>query len=248
MISLATLTGRVSQIATDEERIFSMIEYTAMIIGAYLLGAVPFGLLFGKMAGVDVRSAGSGNIGATNVGRLLGKKLGLLTLLADMAKGVVPMLLASRLTAGEETGHYLVILCAAAAFLGHLYPVWLGFKGGKGVATALGVFLYLTPSAALGTGAVFLLVLLNWGYVSLASLSAALLLPGLIWLFYGGLLGGEAAGPAAEVSPAGLWGLFTAHPAWPEALLALLLAGLIWYKHRDNIARLLRGEEKSWRK
>ena len=209
-----------------------MIEYVVMIIGAYLLGSVPFGLLFGKMAGVDVRSAGSGNIGATNVGRLLGKKLGILTLLADMLKGVAPMVLASWLTADRGTGHQLVLLCGAAAFLGHLYPVWLGFKGGKGVATALGVFLYLTPLAALGTGAVFLLVLLNWGYVSLASLSAALLMPGLIWLFYGGLLGGEAVGSAA----------------WPESLLALLFAGLIWYKHRDNIVRLLRGEEKSWRK
>lgn len=212
-----------------------MTGYIAIIIGAYLLGSVPFGLLFGKMAGVDVRRQGSGNIGATNVGRLLGKRLGLLTLVADMLKGVAPMLAAAWWTAGQD-GHYLVVLSGGAAFLGHLFPVWLGFKGGKGVATALGVFLYLAPLAALGALAVFVLVLLNWGYVSLASLSAALLMPGLVWLLYHGGAGGEE----------GLVGALGA--AWPETLLALLFALLIWIKHRDNIERLLRGEEKSWRK
>lgn len=212
-----------------------MTGYIAIIIGAYLLGSVPFGLLFGKMAGVDVRRQGSGNIGATNVGRLLGKRLGLLTLVADMLKGVAPMLAAAWWTVGQD-GHYLVVLSGGAAFLGHLFPVWLGFKGGKGVATALGVFLYLAPLAALGALAVFVLVLLNWGYVSLASLSAALLMPGLVWLLYHGGAGGEE----------GLVGALGA--AWPETLLALLFALLIWIKHRDNIERLLRGEEKSWRK
>ncbi|MFH7320872.1 glycerol-3-phosphate 1-O-acyltransferase PlsY [Desulfurivibrio sp. D14AmB] len=214
---------------------FFMAEYVVLVAAAYLLGAVPFGLLFGKLAGVDVRRQGSGNIGATNVGRLLGKKLGLLTLAADMLKGVAPMLAAAWWTAGQEGGHYLVIFCGGAAFLGHLFPIWLGFKGGKGVATALGVFLYLAPLAALGALAVFVLVLINWGYVSLASLSAALLMPGLIWLLYHG-------GASGEEGLAGLWGA-----AGPETLLALLFAVLIWLKHRDNIERLLRGEEKSWR-
>ncbi|ADH87006.1 glycerol-3-phosphate 1-O-acyltransferase PlsY [Desulfurivibrio alkaliphilus] len=216
-----------------------MAIYIVLLLGAYLLGSVPFGLLLGKMAGIDVRRGGSGNIGATNVGRLLGKKLGVATLLADLLKGVLPMLLASWWLAGDEQRSLVVGLCGAAAFLGHLFPIYLGFKGGKGVATALGVFLYLTPLAALGSMVVFVLVLLNWGYVSLASLSAALLMPGLVWLLYSAPAAlepgvGELLGPAwVEI--------------WLETLLALLFALLIWFKHRDNIGRLWRGEEKSWR-
>ena len=115
------------------------------ILAAYLVGAVPFGLLFGKLVGTDVRQSGSKNIGATNVSRLLGKKLGAATLICDAGKGFVPMLCAREMGAGGD----IVLLCGGAAFLGHLYPVYLGFKGGKGVATALGVFLYLNPMAIL---------------------------------------------------------------------------------------------------
>lgn len=227
----------------------------ALLIGAYLLGAVPFGLLLGRVAGVDVRREGSGNIGATNVGRLLGKKLGLLTLAADMLKGVLPMLLAGWLLVDGDQRSLLVLACGAAAFIGHIFPIYLGFKGGKGVATALGVFLYLAPLAALGAMAVFALVLLNWGYVSLASLSAAFFIPGLIWLFYGTGLWGTGLGgtrQGAESAPGGgateIEGLLNS--AWsaagPECLLALVVAALIWWKHRDNISRLLQGKEKSW--
>lgn len=235
----------------------SWVTTIVLLAGAYLLGSVPFGLLLGKMVGVDVRREGSGNIGATNVGRLLGKKLGVATLAADMLKGVVPMLLAGRLLAGRGEEEALVVaLCGLAAFLGHLFPVYLRFQGGKGVATALGVFLYLSPLAAVGAIAVFMLVLLNWGYVSLASLSAAFFMPALIWLFYGGAgSGGEygqRVGPAAagDGGEAGVFGILDAVWAtvWLDCLLALLFAALIWFKHRDNIARLLRGEEKSWRK
>jgi len=192
-----------------------------LIVGAYLLGAVPFGLVIGKLAGVDVRSAGSGNIGATNVGRLLGKKLGLLTLAADVAKGVLPMIVAGWLVEDVGRRELVVALCGAAAFLGHLFPIYLKFQGGKGVATALGIFLYLTPLAALAAAALFVAVVYNWGYVSLGSLSAALFMPGLIWLIY------QAPAPTA---------------------LALGVSALIWLKHRDNIGRLMRHEEKSWRK
>lgn len=191
-----------------------------LIIGAYLLGAVPFGLVIGKLAGVDVRSAGSGNIGATNVGRLLGKRLGLLTLAADVAKGVLPMIVAGWLV--EDAGRELVVvLCGAAAFLGHLFPVYLKFRGGKGVATALGIFLYLAPLAALAAAALFVAVVYNWGYVSLGSLTAALFMPGLVWLMY------QAPAPT---------------------LLAFGIGALVWFKHQDNIGRLMRHEEKSWRK
>lgn len=225
---------------------FLQIEFFLLIAGAYLLGSVPFGLLLGRLAGVDIRQAGSGNIGATNVGRLLGKKMAALTLLADLLKGVLPMLLAVWWLAGQQGAREVVLLCGGGAFIGHLLPLYLGFKGGKGVATALGIFLYLTPAAALGTLAVFALVLLNWGYVSLASLSAALLMPGLIWVFYG--RGWETTLPAGEADGlSGLPALLGAHPAWPEALLALFCAGLIWYRHRDNIRRLWRGEEKRFK-
>lgn len=192
-----------------------------LIVGAYLLGAIPFGLVVGKLAGMDVRTAGSGNIGATNVNRLLGKKLGLVTLVADMVKGIVPMVAAGWLVADPARRDLVVVLCGAAAFLGHLFPVYLKFRGGKGVATALGIFLYLAPLAALSAAALFVAVVYNWGYVSLGSLTAALFMPGLVWLFY------RAPAPA---------------------LLALGLGVLIWLKHRDNIGRLMRHEEKSWRK
>ena len=192
-----------------------------LIVGAYLLGAIPFGLVVGKLAGMDVRTAGSGNIGATNVNRLLGKKLGLVTLAADMVKGILPMMAAGWLVTDPSRRELVVVLCGAAAFLGHLFPVYLKFRGGKGVATALGIFLYLAPLAALSAAALFVAVVYNWGYVSLGSLTAALFMPGLVWLLY------RAPAPA---------------------LLALGLGVLIWLKHRDNIGRLMRHEEKSWRK
>lgn len=192
-----------------------------LVLGAYLLGSIPFGLVLGKAVGIDVRRAGSGNIGATNVARLAGKKLGALTLLLDAGKALAVVLAASWLLAGRPDQEQWVALCGAAAFLGHLYPVYLGFRGGKGVATALGLFLYLEPLATLGAAVIFIGVVYNWGYVSLGSLTAALLLPGLIWLI------------SASVS---------------HALLAVFAAGLIWLKHRDNIVRLMRQQEKSWRK
>lgn len=191
-----------------------------LVLGAYLLGSIPFGLLLGKAAGMDVRRAGSGNIGATNVTRLAGKKLGALTLLFDAGKALVPLCIASWLLAGRPDRDLWVTLCGGAAFLGHLYPVYLGFRGGKGVATALGLFLYLEPLAALAAAVIFIGVVTNWGYVSLGSLTAALLLPGLVWLVSGSV---------------------------SHSLLAVFVAVLIWLKHRDNIVRLMHQQEKSWR-
>jgi glycerol-3-phosphate acyltransferase PlsY len=196
----------------------------ALLLCAYLIGSIPFGLLFGKAMGVDVRQAGSGNIGATNVQRLLGKKLGIFTLLADAAKAIVPMLLTRRFVSGPAdpaAADLWVVLSGACAFLGHLYPVYLQFKGGKGVATALGVFLVLEPVAVLISLAVFVFVVFWGGYVSLGSLVAAAFMPLWIWL-----LGGSAL----------------------HASLALLVGIFIWLRHRDNLARLVHGEEKSWKK
>jgi glycerol-3-phosphate acyltransferase PlsY len=194
-----------------------------LLLFAYLTGSIPFGLLLGKSSGIDVRRQGSGNIGATNVSRLLGKKLGLLTLAADIGKAILPMLLARWLlsrTIPDLDPERLVALCGASAFLGHLFPVYLKFRGGKGVATALGVFLLLEPLALGISLGLFIGAVWRWDYVAVGSLTAVTAMPVLIWL-----LGGS-----------------TQH-----ALLALGIGILIWFKHSDNIARLLRGEEKSWR-
>ena len=196
------------------------MEYL-LVLGSYLVGSIPFGLVLGKVAGVDVRAAGSGNIGATNVARLAGKKLGSLTLVCDALKAILPMLAASWLLEDGSQRELWVALCGGAAFLGHLYPLYLGFRGGKGVATALGIYLYLAPVAALIDLLVFVGVVYNWGYVSLGSLTAALLMPGLVWLLSGSV---------------------------SNTVLAFGIGVLIWVKHRDNIDRLMKHEEKSWRK
>lgn len=111
-----------------------------LAIASYLLGAIPFGLLFGKMAGVDVRLEGSKNIGATNVSRLLGKKLGLATLVCDCLKGYLPMLVAARLLQGQGSAELMVPACGVMAVLGHMFPVYLGFKGGRGWPPDSGFF------------------------------------------------------------------------------------------------------------
>ncbi len=187
------------------------------LLAAYLLGAVPFGLLFGKMAGIDVRQSGSGNIGATNVNRLLGRKLGIATLLCDIGKGYLPMYLINTMTGNGD----IVLLGGGAAFLGHIYPVYLGFKGGKGVATALGVFLYLQPLAVVFAALLFVGVVYLSGYVSLGSLIGTGMMPVFVRLLNG---------------------------APGQIILAGFIALLVWLKHRDNIIRLLNHEEKSWKK
>ncbi len=198
-----------------------MIAIT-LLVAAYLIGAIPFGLLIGRLVGADVRRAGSGNIGATNVGRVLGKKLGALTLVCDMAKGFLPVWLAASLlpdtTANRE---WLVMACGLATVVGHMFPLYLQFKGGKGVATALGVFLFISPWSVLISLLVFSGALTAFRYVSVASLTAALLIPLWLWLL------GES----------------------PVILLtALAIVVLIWFQHRSNIGRLLRGTEKGWKK
>ena len=191
------------------------------ILFAYLLGAVPFGLVLTRGSGIDIRQEGSRNIGATNVARLLGKKMGALTLALDILKGFAPMFLAA-LVVGDEPGHNLIVaLCGAASVIGHMFPVYLGFKGGKGVATALGAFLYLAPLAVLGCLAVFLLTVRLSGYVSLGSLLGSASILG--WLFLLGV------------------------PAW-KWMLATFIVVMIWVKHHQNIGRLLAGTEKSWKK
>ncbi|MEW5914447.1 MAG: glycerol-3-phosphate 1-O-acyltransferase PlsY [Thermodesulfobacteriota bacterium] len=188
----------------------------ALVAGAYLLGAVPFGLLTARaFGGPDPRSGGSGNIGATNVARQAGKAAGVVTLLLDVAKGFAPTFLAAQLLTP-----WWVAATGLAAFLGHCWPVYLRFRGGKGVATALGVVLAFAPLAGLGTA--MLLIIIAWlsKHMSLGSLIGCASAPG--WL---ALLGA----PLAAIMAAGIMSL------------------IIIYKHRENIARLRAGQEHGWR-
>jgi glycerol-3-phosphate acyltransferase PlsY len=188
-----------------------------LVVCAYLVGSIPTGLLLAKaFGGVDIRSTGSGNIGATNVYRTMGRKVGILTLVGDCLKGVVPVVAASVL--GLSVAWIAVV--GLAAFLGHVYTVFLGFKGGKGVATALGVFLAVSPLAVLAALAVFSLVLYKWRYVSLASVTSAALMPSLVALI--------------DKKPAMVG-------------MSLAIAALVIYKHKENIQRLKAGTENKFK-
>jgi glycerol-3-phosphate acyltransferase PlsY len=186
---------------------------------AYLLGSIPFGVLLTWLfGGGDVRKSGSGNIGATNVVRVAGPLPGILTLLFDVAKGAAAVWLAGRVSNESATG---MMIAALGALLGHCFPVWLKFRGGKGVATAAGAFLVLCPPALIGSLILFLLVVFFWRYVSLASISAAASMPLLIYF------------------------LWAPHHAPPPLVTfgALAAAAIIVYKHDGNIQRLVQGEE-----
>jgi glycerol-3-phosphate acyltransferase PlsY len=188
-------------------------------VGAYLLGSIPFGLLFTRLfGGGDVRKSGSGNIGATNVARVAGPVPAVLTLIFDFAKGAVPVWLAGRLSAENATW---MVIAALGAILGHCFPIWLKFRGGKGVATAAGAFFVLSHEALLGSAILFLIVLFFWRYVSLASISAAAAMPLLIYILW-------APGLAPPMS---------------ITFGALASAAIIIFKHDANIQRLVQGEE-----
>jgi acyl phosphate:glycerol-3-phosphate acyltransferase len=180
----------------------------------YLLGSIPFGLVLTKLTGgPDLRAVGSGNIGATNVLRTGRKALAAATLIGDMLKGTVAVLLAQQFGLGAAIAGGLA--AGLGAVLGHLFPVWLGFKGGKGVATYIGVLLALVWQAALAFGVIWIAVAAATRYSSLSGLVASAAMPAILW--------------------------FMGYPA--EAALFLILTALIWFMHRANIARLLNGTE-----
>lgn len=197
----------------------------ALVAIAYLLGSIPFGLLIVKATrGGDIRRAGSGNIGAANVARNAGVAAGLLTLLLDAGKGYLAVWLAVRETGGNERW---MIAAAVAAVVGHVFPVWLGFKGGKGVATGLGVMLPICWQAVAAAAVIWLLVVGFWRYSSLGSISAAAAVPILVYFLY---LPGHA--PSTVVS-----------------IGTILIAALIIAKHHQNIRRLAAGtESRLWSK
>jgi glycerol-3-phosphate acyltransferase PlsY len=188
------------------------IEYIAAFIFGYLCGSIPFGVLLTWLAGApDVRSVGSGNIGATNVLRTGRKGLAAATLLGDMLKGTAAVAIAY-----AALGHEAAIIAALGAFLGHLFPVWLGFKGGKGVATFIGLLLgFGAWTALLAFAVLWLAIAALTRYSSLAALIASAATPAVLW--WSGNL--------------------------PEAELFLLLTVLLWIMHRANIARLIAGTE-----
>ncbi len=188
-------------------------------VAAYLLGSIPFGLLVAHVfGGQDVRKSGSGNIGAANVSRVVGPLAGILTLLLDAAKGSAAVLAAARLTNDSATWMMLAGICA---LLGHCFPLWLHFKGGKGVATAAGVFLVLCPLAMFSALALFILVVAFWHFSSLGSLAAAAAIPLLMYF------------------------LWAPHHAPPLIITfgSLGISTLVIYKHDPNMQRLIQGTE-----
>jgi glycerol-3-phosphate acyltransferase PlsY len=188
-----------------------------VVIIAYLIGSIPFGYLIvrGKI-GADIRQTGSGGTGATNVSRRAGKVAGVITLVLDALKGSAAVLIAKMVTGND----WIIAAAAIAVLVGHIFPVWLGFRGGKGVATGAGVFLVIAPAALLCAGFVFLAVVLLTRYVSLGSMLAAATIPLFVWV-----------------------------QSYPRPLLmaAILGALLIVFAHRGNIGRLAHGTESQFR-
>ena len=197
--------------------------YILTVLIAYLLGSIPTGFLVAKARGVDIRTVGSGNIGATNVFRILGKAAGVFVLLADAAKGWVAVFVAARLVsrwfwpeAGAQAQEWFRLCAGVAAILGHNYTCWLHFKGGKGIATSAGVLVALVPVPLLIILGVWIVVFAFSRYVSLASISASFVLPFAAW----------AVGKSLTI-----------------ILVTAALAVLAIYKHKANIKRLLNGTE-----
>ncbi len=197
----------------------SILLFVCPLVG-YLLGTIPTGLLIGLSQGIDVRTRGSGNIGATNVARVVGAKWGIITLVADLLKGLVPVLLARYLTANTDMGPLVLSLTGFFAVAGHCFSIFLGFRGGKGVATAVGVFLAICPLAVAGGFLVFFASMKRWNIVSVASLLSSLSMPILIYFIC---------------------------PVSSFEIMALAIAIVIWFKHMDNIKRLLQGTEKRFK-
>jgi len=190
-----------------------------LVAASYLAGSIPFGYLLGRLLlGVDVRTVGSGNIGATNVARAGGKALGVVVVFLDAAKAIVPILVARRLLGDAPGAQAWTVGAAIAAFLGHLFPVWLRFRGGKGVATAFGIFLVLAPWGALAGAAA-------WGIAYGATRISSV---------------GSLAGTAVCATTTFVLRGASSPVSWAGVVLALL----ILLRHRENVRRLLSGEEK----
>jgi glycerol-3-phosphate acyltransferase PlsY len=199
------------------------ILFIALLTAAYLLGSIPFGLLISqKVAKLDITKAGSGNIGAANVAREVGLKWGIATFLADTLKGFIPVICAYYLLGSSaEINEALKGMIGLAALLGHQFSIYNRFKGGKGVATYLGVFLAISPISCLLCGMIFVLFVWVWRYISLGSIVASLTMPLCLY--------------------------FMGHPN-VIIIISLIISFLVTFKHRENIRRLVRGNERRWQK
>jgi glycerol-3-phosphate acyltransferase PlsY len=190
-----------------------------LVVLGYLAGSIPFGYVLSRFVlGIDIRKVGSGNIGGTNVARAGGKKLGVAVIVLDAAKAIVPVIVAQRLFEGVPGGDIWTVAVAVAAFTGHLFPVWLKFKGGKGVATAVGIFLVLAPYAALAGLVTYVVAYYATRISSVGSLSGTAVCTLGTFVMYG----------------------WTSATSWG----CLLIACLIVVRHHENIRRILSGEEK----
>jgi acyl phosphate:glycerol-3-phosphate acyltransferase len=202
-----------------------MLTFAVVVVGSYLLGSIPFGYLAGRIAGVDIREYGSGNVGATNVTRTLGKSYGYPVFVADLLKGFgavkISLLIAARVQPEWNSSDMFGILAAIFSVLGHSFPLWLHFKGGKGVATSAGALFGLAPIAALVGAAIWMLIFCLTRYVSVASIAAAAALPPIIlvtsWL-------SQTSGK-------------------PLFYSSVCLAAVVIWRHRSNLLRLIRGTE-----
>lgn len=206
------------------------MNYAILIIGAYLLGSIPFGLLIAAAHGKDLRSIGSGNIGATNLARALGKKWAYFCFCLDVAKGLAPTLVAAlTLSSPPEIRElFLALVVGCAAVLGHIFPIYVKFRGGKGVATSFGVALGLWPYytiCSLFALAVWVVTVLIWRYVSLASIAASVVFPLVLLL-------------AILLTPP--WNFAN---LWPLLIAAVAIPLMVIIRHRENIKRLITGTE-----
>ena len=210
--------------------------FALAIIGAYLLGSIPFGLLIAKAHGIDLRSIGSGNIGATNVSRALGRKWAYVCFVLDVLKGLIPMLgtlFLIRYLSTQSQTKTVILICiwlavGCAAILGHIFPIYVKFRGGKGVATSFGVALGLWPYytiCAVFAIVVWMVVVLIWRYVSLASIAASITFPIVLIL-------------AIILTPG--WDFIN---LWPLIIAATAIPLMVIIRHRENIKRLLAGTE-----
>lgn len=236
-----------------------MLVWIIAIPAAFALGSVPFGMLIARARGVDLRQVGSGNVGATNVGRALGPRWFAIVFALDLCKGLLPTL-ASGWAAGtlgtltvEPGDAWPWLGTMAAAVLGHMYSPFLGFRGGKGVATGLGATLGVFPALtipALFAAGVFAVVFALWRYVSAASIAAALSLPAWIWMFFGFTRAERLRAEQDDMRRQGLPDLpanmlKATEPAyvWPFLIASAAIAFLVVWRHRANLARLASGTE-----
>lgn len=207
-----------------------MVTLFAVVIGSYLLGSVPFGYVAGRLAGIDIRKFGSGNVGATNVVRVLGKRYGYPVFALDLLKGfgavMISMLIAPGRPAQWNSPETFGILAAISSVLGHLYPPWLKFEGGKGVATSAGALLALTPVATVIGVAIWILVFWLTRFVSLASIAAAVILPIVILVVR----------------------LHDQDNGKPLVVASACVAIVVIWRHRSNLSRLIHGTEPRFRK